>query len=95
MCDCDPKTNDCITWVSWEDLETVYHLPYSRQHVLERMVPAGHFPKFLRLGEGPKSRIVLRLCQYKRWALERPEIEYPPPVEDADNSAAPGDREQE
>ena len=89
MCDCDPKTDDCITWVSWERLEHVHHLPYSRQHVEERLGPAGLFPKFTRLGEGDKARKALRLCQYKRWALERPDLEYPPPQTDADDNAAP------
>ena len=37
---CDRKIDECLVWVSWEDFETVYKLPYSRQHVLERMGPS-------------------------------------------------------
>lgn len=77
MCQCNPKTSDCITWVTWEELKNVYKLPYERQHVIERMVLKGQFPKFSKLGEGLKARIALRLCEYKRWAFTRPDLEPP------------------
>jgi predicted DNA-binding transcriptional regulator AlpA len=53
-------------------LKNVYHVPYSRQHVLERMVPAGQFPQPFRLGEGRKCRIAWRLSDYKNWVASRP-----------------------
>jgi hypothetical protein len=77
MCDCNPKTKDCITWVIWEQLTNDYNLPYSREHVMERMVPEGKFPRFTKLGEGLKARIALRLCEYKKWAFTRPDLEPP------------------
>lgn len=87
MCDCDPKNKDCFTWVSWEELESDYKLPWTRQHVLERMVPEGQFPVFQRLGKGPKSRIALLLCKYKTWVLSRPDVEYVPSPDDFDDAA--------
>jgi hypothetical protein len=82
MCNCNPKTSDCITWVIWEVLKNVHKLPYSRQHVMERMVPAGKFPRFTKLGEGSKARIALRLCEYKRWAFSLPDLDpLAPPVD--------------
>ncbi len=75
MCECNPKTQDCITWIKWEVLETVFKLPWSRQHVLERMVPAGKFPTPYRLGSGRKCRIAWLLCEYKAWVFSRPLVD--------------------
>jgi hypothetical protein len=75
MCNCNPKTSDCISWVIWEALENDYKLPYTRQHVFERMVPEGKFPRFKKLGEGSKARVALQLCEYKLWAFSRPDLD--------------------
>jgi predicted DNA-binding transcriptional regulator AlpA len=83
---CDRKIDECLVWVSWEDLETVYKLPYARQHVLERMVPKGQFPQPFRLGSGEKCRIAWRLCDYKEWAATRPLVPFVIPEDDDDTA---------
>ena len=82
---CDRKIDECLVWLEWEDLVNDYNLPYSRQHVLERMVPAGEFPQPSRLGSGPKCRIAWRLCQYREWAESRPLV----PIIIPDDDTAP------
>jgi hypothetical protein len=37
----------------WEEVEANYNMPYTRFHVLHRMVPKGEFPAPIRLGAGP------------------------------------------
>jgi predicted DNA-binding transcriptional regulator AlpA len=78
----DRKIDDDLVWVYWEDMENVYKLPYSRQHVLERMVPAGDFPQPYRLGKGKRCRIAWRLSDYKAWVASRPLVPFPASAED-------------
>jgi hypothetical protein len=81
---CDQAIDECLVWVTWEELETAYKLPYSQLHVLERMVPNGEFSKPYRLGNGSKCRVAGRLCDYKAWAASRPHVSFEPQGEDDD-----------
>jgi len=67
----DRLIDETLVWVTWEELETDYHLPYTRQHVM-RMVEAGEFPRPFRLGTGERCRIAWRLLDIREWFATRP-----------------------
>ena len=41
--------------LTWDEIQINYNMPYTRFHVLHRMVPKGEFPAPIRLGAGPKE----------------------------------------
>ena len=54
--------------IDWKTLKTL--LPYSRQHIL-RMERDNHFPKRVRLGNGPRSRCGWVESEVSAWIAQR------------------------
>ena len=68
-----------------EEIEANYNMPYTRFHVLHRMVPKGEFPAPIRLGAGPKCRLAWRRSWIEAWLNSRPS--YVRPLVENDDEA--------